>query len=76
MKYSILDKTEFDDFDAAIRDHGQQPGDFDLTESVAGLEKGVATARSKKSGVERSYPIGNGTVFPADFAAELEEFFL
>jgi len=71
MKYSILDKSEFDDFETAIRDHGQQPGDFELTESVTGLEKGVATVRSKKSGLQRSYPIGNGTIFPADFAAEL-----
>jgi hypothetical protein len=68
-QYSILDNTEFEDFDAAIRDHGQQPADFELMESVTGLEKGVATVRSKKSGVERSYPIGNGTIFPADFAA-------
>lgn len=73
MKYSILDETEFDDFDAAIRDHGQQRGNFELTESVTNWGKGVATVRSKKSGVERSYPIGNGTIFPADFAAELEK---
>ena len=71
MKYSILDESEFDDFYAAIRDHGQQPEDFELTERVTGLEKGVATVRRKKSGVERSYPIGNGTIFPADFAGEL-----
>ena len=75
MKYSILDKAEFDDFAAAIHDHGQHRGDFELTESVTGWEKGVATVRSKKSGVERSYPIGNGTIFPADFAAELEQGF-
>ena len=71
MKYQILDETEFVDFDGAIRDHGQQPEDFELTENVTGLEKGAATVRSKKSGVERSYPIGNGTIFPADFAVEL-----
>ncbi len=71
MRYSILDKAEFDDFDAAIRDHWRQPGDFELTERVTGFEKGVATVRSKKSGVERSYPIGNGTIFPGDFALEL-----
>jgi hypothetical protein len=70
-QYSILDETEFDDFYAAIRDDGQQPEDFEMTESVTGLEKGVATVRSKRSGIERSYPIGNGTIFPADFAAEL-----
>ncbi len=71
MKYQILDETEFEDFDAAIRDHGQQPEDFELTERITRLEKGVAMVRSKKSGVERSYPIGNGTIFPADFAVEL-----
>jgi hypothetical protein len=71
IKYQILDETEFDDFDAAIGDYGQQSEDFELTESVTALEKGVATVRSKKSGIERSYPIGNGTIFPADFALEL-----
>jgi hypothetical protein len=71
MSYQVLDQTDFDDFDEATCDQGQQPEDFELTESITGLEKGVATVRSKKSGVERSYPIGNGTIFPEDFALEL-----
>lgn len=73
MKYSILDENDFEDFDAAIRDRGQQPRDFELSESVTGMEMGVAMVRSKRSGVERFYPIGNETFFPADFAAELEQ---
>ena len=71
MEYSILDETEFDDFYTAIRDQGQQPEDFELTESVTGWEKGVSTVRNKKSGVERSYLIGSGASFPADFVVEL-----
>jgi len=71
MSYQVLDQSDFDDFDTAICNHGPQPEDFELTETITGLEKGVATVRSKKSGVERSYPIGNGTIFPGDFALEL-----
>jgi hypothetical protein len=73
MKYSILDKVEFDDYEVAIHDHGQQLGDFELTETLTGWEYGVATVRSKKSGVARFYTIGNNAIFPADFAAELEQ---
>ncbi len=73
MNYQILDETEFEDFDAALRDHGQRREYFELSEQVTGWETGVATVRNKKSGAERSYPIGNGTMFPADFVMELEQ---
>jgi hypothetical protein len=73
MEYRILDKTEFEDFDAAVRNHGQKRENFELTEIITGLEKGVAMVRNKTSGVERCYSIGNGTIFPADFEMELEQ---
>jgi hypothetical protein len=70
-----MNQPEIEDFDAAIRDYGQLRQDFELSEEVTGLEKGVAIVRSRKSGVERSYPIGNTTIFPADFAMELKQGF-
>jgi hypothetical protein len=71
MEFRLIDEPEMEDFDAAIRDDGQVREDFDLMENVTGWEEGVTIVRSKKSGVERSYPIGNATVFLADFAQEL-----
>jgi len=73
VNYQILDQTDLEDFDAAICDHGQQREDFELRERVTDWEKGIATVRNKTSGVERSYPIGNGTIFPEDFATELAQ---
>ena len=72
--YLIIDAPEIEDYLAAIREAGLNPDDFELSETVIALigpEAGSATVRHKRSGVERSYPIGHGTSFPADFAVEL-----
>jgi hypothetical protein len=75
MTYKLISDDEVQDFKAAIRDNRQQSQDFDLTERVeneTGLEKGVAVVKCNKSGVERTYPVGHGTIFSADFAQDLE----
>ena len=76
MPFRLIDDCEKKDFDAAICDAGQLPEDFELEERVTALfvvEEGIAIVRAKKSGVERFYPIGHQTIFPADFIQELEE---
>jgi hypothetical protein len=76
MAFRLIDEIELEGFYAAVRANGQRPEDFDLTEKVEsaiGVEKGSAIVRSKKSGVERFYPIGHETIFPADFIQELEQ---
>jgi hypothetical protein len=70
----ILDQDDIEDFCALICGAGLNPYDFELFETVTdfiGPEAGIATVRHKRSGVERSYPIGHGTSFPANFAVDL-----
>jgi hypothetical protein len=74
--YLIIDATDIEDYLADIREAGQDPDDFELLETVItliGPEAGRATVRHRRSGVERSYPMGHGTKFPADFAVELRQ---
>jgi hypothetical protein len=69
--YVVLDDVEIEDWYAAIRDAGQAPEDFEISETVTGLETGIATVTNRRSRVECTYPIGNLTIFPADFAQDV-----
>jgi hypothetical protein len=71
MTYTLLEGDDTGEFRQIIRDWGQNPDEFDLREVVTGLERGFAVVTHKRSGAVRSYPIGNGAVFPADFALDL-----
>jgi hypothetical protein len=77
--YKIIDDVDIEDFHAEIRKFGQDPADFEISETVIHPptdcapfhETGTATVRNTKSGVERTYPIGHLATFPADFAQDL-----
>ncbi len=72
----ILDQYDVKDWRALICDAGQNPDDFELSETVTafiGREAGVATVRHKRSCVQRSYPIGHLTIFPADFGEDVRQ---
>ena len=70
---TLIDFSQIEDFDAALRENGQLPVDFELEEIVIGWWAGVAIVTSNQTGIKRSYPAGNGSIFPADFADELEQ---
>ena len=78
--FKIIDASEIEDFCTALRESGYAPEDFDIVEHADPLpvsskpepETGTATVSNKKTGAERTYPIGHETTWPADFAQELK----
>lgn len=77
----MIDESEIDDFEKAVKERGLAPGDFEVFEvperraapfpgSV--WDAGRVTVRFKNTGVTRTYRAGdNGTSWPADFEEDL-----
>lgn len=75
----MVDDSEREDFEQAIRNKGFSPGDFELTESrdpVQGagvyVVTGTVTIERKSSGAKKSYQAGHGSAWTAEFEADLQ----
>jgi hypothetical protein len=75
----MVDESEREDFQQAIRNKGFEPDDFELTEKQdppqgGGIYaiKGTVTIERKSTGARKSYQAGHGSAWPAEFEDDLE----
>ena len=74
----MVDDSEKEDFEQAIRNKGFSLDDFELTEKRdpaqgAGVHAitGTVTIKRKSSGAKKSYQAGHGSAWPAEFENDL-----
>ena len=75
----MIEPSEREDYEQAIRDRGLEPSDFEVTESpqLSSGERvtpdtGSVTVKRKSTGAELQYSSGHGTAWPIEFAIDLK----
>jgi hypothetical protein len=76
--FKLLDSSEVQDYFSAIKKLGFTQSDFELKEKqfpTSGgpiyVIKGSVTITRKSTGIERTYPAGHGSSWPASFHDDL-----
>ncbi len=75
----MIEASEREDYEQAIRDRRLEPSDFEVTESsqlTAGEgvrpELGTVTVKRKSTGAKRQYKSGHGTAWAVEFTNDLK----
>jgi hypothetical protein len=76
---SMIDASEDEDFDNALKRGGYKKEDFEIVQSEDPLPRqgighvtGTITVRNKRTGVHRTYNAGYATAWVADFDQDLQ----